>query len=139
MENCRAVMLYLDHMSIQGANMGVKLCAALCLIIVLAGCTYVPYHRDYGTGPGLIGREPVYGPLYYTPGPKPITQDEALAMVNNYLAILRNPNLKAGKPVNQGDSYEIPVRTLDGSLVDIFIVDKFSGWIKSIYRGTPQF
>jgi hypothetical protein len=110
--------------------------AVACLALILAGCTYAGYQRDYvaGFGPGLIGPGAVYGPMYYDPAPKPITQDEALAMVNNYLATLRNPNLRPGKPVNQGDSYQIPIRTLDGSLVDIFVIDKFSGWIKSIYK-----
>ncbi len=110
--------------------------AAACFAILIAGCTYAGYQRDYGlgAGPGLIGPEAVYGPMYYDPAPKPITQDEAFAMANNYLATFRNPNLSLGKPVNQGDSYHIPVVTLDGSLVDIFVVDKFSGWIKSIYK-----
>lgn len=112
------------------------LVAAACFAILIAGCTYAGYQRDYGlgAGPSLIGPEAVYGPMYYDPAPKPITQDEAVAMANNYLATLRNPNLGLGKPVNQGDSYHIPVVTLDGSLVDIFVVDKFSGWIKSVYK-----
>lgn len=110
--------------------------AAACLILIMAGCTYAGYQRDYGAGfgPGMIGPEAVYGPMYYAPAPKPISQEEALAMVNNYLASSKNPNLRAGKPVIEGDSYQVPVRTLDGSLVDIFVVDKFSGWIKSIYK-----
>lgn len=110
--------------------------AALCLAVIMTGCTYAGYPRDYGAGygPGMIGPEAVYGPMYYSPAPKPITQDEAVTMVNNYLASLKNPNLRSGKPVIQGDSYQIPVRTLDGSLVDIFVVDKFSGWIKSVYK-----
>jgi hypothetical protein len=119
--------------------MNKKSVAAACLAVLIAACTYVGYQRDYGagSGPGLIGPEAVYGPVYYDPGPKPITQDEAVAMVNNYLASLRNPNLGIGKPVNEGDSYQIPIVTLDGSLVDIFVVDKFSGWIKSVYNRPP--
>ncbi len=109
---------------------------ALLLALYLAGCTYAGYQRNYGlgAGPGLIGPEAVYGPMYYDPAPKPITQDEAFAMANNYLSYLRNPNLGLGKPVDRGDSYHIPVVTLDDSLVDIFVVDKFSGWIKSVYK-----
>lgn len=108
--------------------------AVACLILAVAGCTYAGYQRNYGAGPGLIGPEAVYGPMYHDPAPKPITQGEALAMVNNYLVSLNNPNLRTGQPVDQGDSYQIPVLTPDNSLVDIFVVDKFSGWIKSIYK-----
>lgn len=113
-----------------------KFVAAACLSLILASCSYAGYERNYGlgSGPGPIGPEAVYGPMYYDPAPKPVTQDEAFAMANNYLASLRNPNLGLGRPVDHGDSYHIPVVSLDGSLVDIFVVDKFSGWIKSIYR-----
>ena len=119
-----------------------KSIAAVCLALLMAGCAYVPsytpYQRNYGTySPGLIGPDAVYGPMYYDPGPKPITQDEAVTMVNRYLASLRNPNLGIGKPVNEGDSYQIPIVTHEGSLVDILVVDKFSGWIKSVYNKPP--
>lgn len=109
--------------------------AALCAW----GCTYAGYPGGYNragfsSGTSFIGQEMVYGPMYYEPAPKPITAEEALGMVRNYLASSGNPNLLADRVYDRGDVFEIPVVTRDESLADVFVVDKFSGWIKSYYR-----
>ena len=86
-------------------------------------------HRGYGPGPGYG-----YRPEPYRPGQqRQFNQEEAEAMVENYLSSSRNPNLKVGKVEEKDDHYVVDIRTKDGSLVDRYMVDKNTGWMRSIY------
>lgn len=105
----------------------------------------------YGMGPGMMGPGmmgpgmmgpgyPGYGPQYAPPYPpryqqpqKPMEEKDAKAILENYLASMRNPNLKLGKIKEQGNYFEAEILTKEGSLVDKIVVDKFTGWMRSIY------
>ncbi len=100
-------------------------------------------------GPGMMGRGmmccgmmgsdmmgggygPQYGPQYQQP-PKPLDEEEATALLENYLQSTRNPNLKLGKIEDKGNAFEAEIQTKDGSLVDKILVDKISRGMRSMY------
>lgn len=98
-------------------------------------------HRGYGYGhgPGMMhrgygpGRGYGYRPEQYGQQQRQFNKDEAESMVENYLRSSRNPNLKVGEVKEEDDHYEVNIVTKDGSLVDKFMVDKSTGWMRSIY------
>lgn len=83
----------------------------------------------YGYGYGY-GQQ--YGQQYGQPQ-APMTQKDARKTLENYLASLRNPNLKLGQIRDQGAFYEADIRTKENSLVDKILVDKKTGFMKSVY------
>ena len=91
----------------------------------------------YGMGPGMMGYG--YGPYgrQYAPGyqqpQKPLNENQAKEMVENYLQSTRNPNLKLGKIEDRGNAFEATIVTQNGSLVNKILVDKDTGWLHSAY------
>lgn len=84
--------------------------------------------------PGIMGRyyRPRYGPQY--PQPQNLLDEkDAKAILENYSQSTRNSNLKLGKIEDKGNAFVAEIQTKDGSLVDKFLVDKNSGWIRSVY------
>jgi len=107
------------------------------------------YH-GYGMGPGMMGPGygygmmgpgyQGYGPRYGSPsGPqyqqpqKPLTEKDVKAMLENYVQSTRNPNLKVGKITEKDHYFEAEIRTKDNALVDTIVVDKQTGWMRSVY------
>jgi hypothetical protein len=66
-------------------------------------------------------------------------EKDAKELVENYLESTRNPNLKLGKIEDKGEGFEADILTKDGSLVDKMLVDKRTGWMRSVYweRAAP--
>lgn len=63
-----------------------------------------------------------------------LTQEDAVSIVEGYLKKINNPNLKVGEVERTADEdYLVEIVTRDGSLVDKLEVNRFSGWIHSIY------
>ncbi|TET51866.1 MAG: hypothetical protein E3J53_04345 [Desulfobacteraceae bacterium] len=60
-------------------------------------------------------------------------EKESRAILANHLKSTRNPNLKLGKVTEKDNCFEADILTKDNSLADKIIVDKYSGWIRSIY------
>ncbi len=95
---------------------------------------YADYGCGYGIGPWRMG--PGYG---YQNGPrhlqpqKALDQKDARAILENYLESTRNPNLKLGQIKDKGDAFEGEILTQKGSLVDEILVDKETGWMRSVY------
>jgi len=112
--------------------------------------------RGYGMGPGMMhggrgmgpggmhrgwGMGPQYGPQYgpgyqgpqYQQPQKPMEEKDARELLENYLESTRNPNLKLGKIEDKGEGFEADILTKDGSLVDKILVDKRTGWMRSVY------
>jgi len=93
----------------------------------------------YGMGPGMMGPGYGYGqpnqpyPYAQQQPQKPIDQDQAKAMVENYLKSTGNPNLKLGDIKDEGRYFEADVVTKDDSLVDKILVDKDTGAMRSAY------
>jgi hypothetical protein len=84
-------------------------------------------------GPGYGGQYgPQYGPQYQQ-SRKPLEEKDAKAIVENYIQSTRNPNLKLGKIKDMGNGFEAEILTKDNSLADKILVDKGSGWMRSIY------
>jgi hypothetical protein len=84
-------------------------------------------------GPGYPGYGPYgYGPQYQYPQ-EPLKEKDVKAIVENYLQSTRNPNLKLGKIKEKDNYFEAEILTKDDSLVDKIIVDRFSGWMRSMY------
>jgi hypothetical protein len=99
--------------------------------------------RGYGIGPGMMGRGmgpgmigSGYGGQYKPPSQqpqKPLDEKDAKEILENYLKGTRNPNLRVGKIMEQGNYFEAEIVTKEGSLVDKILVDRYTGWIRSIY------
>jgi len=96
-------------------------------------------HHGYGMGSGMMGRGmgpgmmgQGYGPQYQQEL-KPLTEKDVKAMLENYVQSTRNPNLKLGKIADKDQYFEAEIVTKDNSLVDKILVDKQTGWMRSIY------
>ena len=63
----------------------------------------------------------------------PITEEQATTIVQNYILSTGNPNLKVGKVKETEADFEVEIVTKDDSLVDTILVDKRTGWTRSIY------
>jgi hypothetical protein len=88
----------------------------------------------YGMGSGMMG--PGYGYGYgpqYQQRQKPLEEKDAEAILENYLKSTRNPNLKLGKVEDKGNAFEAEILTKQNSLVDKILVDKNTGWLRSVY------
>jgi hypothetical protein len=87
-------------------------------------------------GPGYQGHGPQYvppsGPRYQQPQ-KPMEEKDAKAILENYLASMRNPNLKLGKIKEMDNYFAAEILTKENSLVDKILVDKRTGWMRSVY------
>jgi hypothetical protein len=91
----------------------------------------------YGMGPGMMYRGWGYGrqsgPQYQQPQ-RPMSEKDAKAILENYLKSTRNPNLKLGKIEDKGSAFQGDIVTAkDGSLVDKILIDKYTGWMRSVY------
>lgn len=90
--------------------------------------------RGYGMGPGMMGPGYGYGPQYRQPQQKPLEKEQAEAIVEDYLKSTHNPNLKLGGIKDEGQYFEAEIVTKNNnSLVDMIIVDKDTGWMRSAY------
>jgi hypothetical protein len=86
----------------------------------------------------MMGRGywPQYGPQYgpqYQQLQKPLEEKDARGILQNYIQSTRNPNLKLGDMKDEGYAFEIEVLTKDNSLVDKILIDKRTGWMRSVY------
>lgn len=89
-------------------------------------------HHGWGMGPGMMGPGYGYGPQYQRPQ-KLLEEKDVKAIVENYLKATRNPNLKLGKIKEMESFFEAEILTKEGSLADKIMVDKYTGWMRSIY------
>ena len=97
------------------------------------GGWYCPRGGGWGMGPGMMGPGYYgYGPQYQQPQ-KPLEKSDVETMMKNYLASVRNPNLKLGKIAEKDNGFEVDIVTKDNSLVDKILVDKNTGWMRSAY------
>ena len=102
-------------------------------------CPYCgSYQGGYGMGPGMMGYG-MGGPGYgnnqpYRQPQRSINEKEAKGIVENYLNSTRNPNLKLGKIKDEGSAFEVDIVTKsNGALVDKVLVNKDTGWLRSVY------
>ncbi len=101
-----------------------------------------PGMMGYGMGPGMMGYGRGYGMMgpgygYYQRYRLPhqrLKEQDAKEIVENYLNSTRNPNLKLGKIKDEGYAFEAEIVTKkNGSLVDKVLVNKNTGWMRSVY------
>ena len=81
------------------------------------------------TGPGMMGQ----GHGQQQQLQKPLEEKDARAILENYIANMKNPNLQLGKIKDAGLTFEAEILTKDNSLVDKIMVDKKTGWMRSAY------
>jgi hypothetical protein len=62
-----------------------------------------------------------------------LTKEQAAQIAQAHVRALGNPNLKLGDLVEFEPYYEVPIVTIDGSLVENLLVDKRTGWLRSVY------
>ncbi len=76
-----------------------------------------------------------HGGMGATQPGKPLTEDQAKTMVQNYIQSMNNPNLKLGKVTEEKgkDYYVVDIVTQEGSLADKIHVNKNTGWFRSAY------
>jgi hypothetical protein len=105
---------------------------------MMGGGMMGPGTMGRGMGPGMMGPGygPQYGPQYppqYQQPQKPMEEKDARTILENYLQSMRNPNLKLGEIEDKGNAFEGEILTKDDSLVDRIVVDKYTGWMRSVY------
>ncbi len=94
------------------------------------GSSMGPGMMGRGMGPGMMGQG--YGPQYQQER-KPLTEKDVKGLVENYLQSRRNPNLKLGKVTEKDYYFEAEILTKNDSLVDKILVDRQTGWMRSVY------
>jgi hypothetical protein len=88
----------------------------------------------YGMGPGMMGPGyQGYGPQYRG-SQGPLQEKDVKALLDNYVQSTRNPNLKVGKITEKDTYFEGEILTKNNALVDKVLVDKNTGWMRSIYQ-----
>jgi hypothetical protein len=61
-------------------------------------------------------------------------EKDAKEILENYLKSTRNPNLKVGEIKDKESVFEAEIVTKkEGALVDKIAVDKYTGWMRSVY------
>jgi hypothetical protein len=100
-------------------------------------------YRGYDMGPGMMhyGDYPDYGMApqcndkepHYRQNQTYLDRKGAEKIYEDYLNSRHNPNLKLGKIMDEGSSFEAELLTQNNSLVDKLIVDKNTGRIRSAY------
>jgi len=63
-----------------------------------------------------------------------LTTEQAAQIAQTHLQALGNPNLKLGEVTEFEPYYEAVIVTKDGSLVEKLLVDKRTGWLRSVYQ-----
>jgi len=87
-----------------------------------------------GWGPrGMMGPGQGYGYRNYNRTGQSVNMDQAKVLVEHYLTTIGNPNLKSGKITDKDKYFEAEIVTKEGSLVDKIMVNKKTGWMKSVY------
>jgi hypothetical protein len=86
--------------------------------------------KDNGPLAGWISDGGMMRPGYQEPG-RAMTKFEARLALRNY--VTRDPNVQLGSIRDKGDSFEADVIGKDRALVGRVVVDKDTGWIRSIY------
>ena len=81
----------------------------------------------YGMGPGMMGRG-------YQGPQEPLKEKDVKILLDNYVQSTRNPNLKVGKITEKDAYFEGEILTKNNALVDKVLVDKDTGWMRSIYQ-----
>ena len=92
-----------------------------------------PMGAWFGMGPGMMH----HGYTPYGPGRQPLIEPleekDVKAMVESYIQATRNPNLKLGKIKDKDAYFEVEILTKNNALVDTILVDKQTGWMRSMY------
>jgi len=95
--------------------------------------TMAPGRMPWMMGPRMMGAGyPSFGPGHQ-PIIKSLEEKDVKAMMENYIQTTRNPNLKLGKIKDKDVYFEAEILTKNNALVDTIIVDKQTGWTRSIY------
>jgi hypothetical protein len=69
----------------------------------------------------------------YNRSGEPLTLDQAKTAVERYITYSKNPNIKLGQIIEKDHYFEAEIVTKEGSLADKLMVDKQTGWIRSLY------
>jgi hypothetical protein len=127
-----------------------KLGLAIITLVLATGCYapgmmgqgsyqgwYCPFGGGYMGPGGAYGMNPwVMGTGYghrYQQSNRHLEENDAKEILENYLKSTRNPNLKLGEIKDKGTVFEAEIVTMENSLVDKLLVDKNTGWLRSIY------
>ena len=62
---------------------------------------------------------------------EPVTMDQARFLVDNYIYLLGDSDLKSGKIVEKANEFDAEIVTKDGSSLGMLVIDKQTGVIKS--------
>jgi hypothetical protein len=60
---------------------------------------------------------------------EPVTMNQARYLVDNYIYLLGIPDLKPGKIIEKDNEFDAEIIKADGSPLDMFIIDKQTGFI----------
>jgi hypothetical protein len=88
----------------------------------------------YGMGPGMMGPGYQGYGQQYRGSQGPLKEKDVKARLEQYVQSTRNPNLKVGKITEKDTYFEGEILTKNNALVDKVLVDKNTGWMRSIYQ-----
>jgi hypothetical protein len=103
--------------------------------------TMAPIRTSWMMGPEMMGpRMMGVGYPSFGPGHQPLVkvvraleEKDVITMMESYLQGIRNPNLKLGEIKDKDAYFEVQIVTKNNVLVDTILVDKQTGWVRSIY------
>jgi hypothetical protein len=78
--------------------------------------------------PTSSGNGPLFGPAM------PMGVGQAVGILDEYLRSTQNPNLRIGRITQTGQYFEGDIVTQNNFLVDEVLINKYTGWIRSVFR-----
>jgi len=93
----------------------------------------VPGYGMMGHGWSARGRETVWHNMGFTVSGLTLTKEQAGQIAAAHIQAIGNPNLRLGELVEFETYYEAPVVTREASFVEKLLVDKRTGWLRSVY------
>ena len=119
---------------------------AVAVVLAAGGVAWADMGGGFGPWGGMMG----HGIMdHSSPGPTRwsgwhnmgfsvsgliLTREQAAQIAQTHLQALGNPNLKLGEVTEFEPYYEAVILTKDGSLVEKLLVDKRTGWLRSVYQ-----
>ena len=115
------------------------------LVLAASGLARADMGGGFGPGMGMMGHGMMEHGWSAPPGESgwhtmgfaisglTLTKEQAGQIAQAHLQALGNPNLKLGEVNEVESSFEVPFVTKDGSFVERLLVDKRTGWLRSVY------
>lgn len=130
-------------------NLGV-IGLAVMLVLGTGGMAWAEMEEGFGPWSGMMGHgmmghgmmghgwsgprgESDWHSMGFSVSGLTLTKEQAAQIAQAHVQALGNPNLKLGQVIEFEPYYEAPIVTREGSFVEKLLVDKRTGWVRSVY------